>query len=351
MKKSSEFRFFNENLNAPKNWDEYMANQALIYEKLLASDEQKPFFNNASKYLKIIDRINNEIENENGFSEDLWYSNDFLINRIMLFFIDNVDEITREELRKVYIGKLDKEELNAIAFNISEEFEGYLITINFSLDIKLSIIAEVFTTYMHFKSHEVKNLFGKMLVNFILLLSDISKFNPKYSEDLPNKYREGYSEMSYKLYYGATAFLVAHELGHHLLKHTEVRDKGIMLDYIPNIKSYNINHAYEFAADSFAIDLMLKDKRYEGREQSERKISLDYLTSPLYVILSLAVETNDPTLASDTHPSLKDRYLNMISKIKEYCTDQEALILEGIFEQIANLIKITNKNWNKNWWE
>ena len=354
MKKYPKDQFFDENLNAQRNWDEYILKTA----KEEAQKDPHPHLP-IDQFIEdnTIPSFSTEEEEEEDFTTELWYSNDSFLNTIMLHFIDNVDEKTSHELRKFFIGKLGPQKSpNAEARNRKPEIdEGYLITYNFTLDFGISRLTEVYASYIHYKGHigEYKKQLGELLLNNYMMLFNLEKFNPAYKRNLPVHIQEQYNESSYKHYFGATAFVVAHEIGHHLLKHTVVKEDSMMItyknDFIDMIGT-NIDHEYEFAADDFAVDFFLKDKRYELYNK-ERKIDLNYLTSPLYVMLALALDTNDPTAVDGDHPPIRDRYLKLLSKLSNYCTEGEIKLLKEIFRDIVQGIQDMYKPWIKVWWE
>lgn len=136
------------------------------------------------------------------------------------------------------------------------------------------------------------------------------------------------------LFEAGMSFIIGHEIGHHILKHTES-------DAAPERKRLE-----EFEADNFGLDLVIK--RMKIREKN-------YLFAPLMVILMLALAEAKPDEPSEEHPPLKERYLNLLKKLSEY--DEElAPKLQHHFLTLAawiyddDLFSNQKDYWDTEWW-
>ncbi|KAA9023560.1 M48 family metalloprotease [Niallia endozanthoxylica] len=325
-------QFFEDNPNNDRNWLKKFTEDTL---------------NDVPENVK--DVIIKEFEVQQDLIEelDLWYSNDVFIHLLMSKFIDEADELTRNELKEVYIGKKYSDEANATAHNLDPSYKGYLISFNFELEYQLFNLSEVFAAEILLCiTHEniMKNLIATLLVSNIKALPNQSNVGMQVQKLLPEQLLKQYSDLSIYAYLGATAFIVAHEIGHHFLKHTDQNKDSILPFRSNNIRGGNINHEYEFAADEYALSLMLKSNEEGG-------FKIEYLAGPLIAILTLALEDECLDKSSDTHPSLKDRFFNIKDKIKSYCSEEEYETLFALTDRIINYIHEIKNPWNGNkWW-
>lgn len=197
---------------------------------------------------------------------DLWYSNDYFIHLLMSQFIDEADEITRNELKEVFIGKKYSDEVNATAHDIDSNYNGYLITFNFELEYQLFNLSEVFASEILFctnKDKEITPFIAALLVANVTALPNQSERGMYLQSMLPSQTWKHYCNISMYAYLGATAFVLAHEIGHHFLKHTKQNNSISSISPFRNynIRGGNINHEYEFAADEYALKLMLQNNK------------------------------------------------------------------------------------------
>ncbi|WP_270364431.1 hypothetical protein [Bacillus paranthracis] len=333
MTKYAMDMFFEDNPKTGKNWLKQYLENAIK--------------NSPEDFRAILEEKYNEHKEIIG-ELDLWYSNDYFIHLIMSQFIDETDEITRNELKEVYIGKKNSDEVNAIAHEIDPDYKGYLITFNFELEYQLFNLSEVIASEILLctsKDEESKKLIGVLLISNIKALPDQSELGLYIQSKLPEQIRKTYSDFTMYAYLGATAFVLAHEIGHHFLKHTNQQNNSILPFRNHHIRGGNINHEYEFAADEYALDLMLQCNK-------KKSLKFEYLAGPFIAIITLAFEDSAPDKSNDSHPSLKDRYFNIKDKIRNYCSEEQYETLLVFTERIIEHIHGAVNPWNDNqWWK
>lgn len=326
-------RFFEDNPKIDGNWLKQFIEDAI---------------KNSPDDLKVI--LEEEYNKNQEMIEELelWYSNDYLIHLIMSQFIDEADEITRNQLKEVFIGKIYSDEVNATAHEIDPDYKGYLITFNFEFEYQLFNLSEVIASEILFctsKDEESKNLIGVLLLSNIEALPNQNESGMYIQSMLPEQMRQTYNNLSMYAYLGATAFVLGHEIGHHFLKHTNKPNNSITPFRNYHIRGGNINHEYEFAADEYALSLMLKGNKEESRK-------FEYLAGPVIAIITLALEEQSPDKSNNSHPSLKDRYINIKNKIQDYCSEEEYETLFILIERIIQYIHEAVDPWNNNeWWK
>lgn len=350
-KKYVKQKFFTENQTGKKDWLKEFVMDAL-------NEIPEEHTNMKEMLEKLSDKFHIILErNSENFDTELWYSNDIIINKIMHAFINNADEVSKEELKKVYIGKLKSDDINAEAHYKDSEYKGYLITYNFELEYISANFSELLVSYFLFitnRSDELKDI-------IILLVVSILNALPNQSEEVIyissskefSELKPIYSKMFMDSLIGAKAFVVAHEIGHHFLKHTDLK-KTFMQPYIR--AEGNKEHADEFAADEFAINLMFTRKNKSEQDENDPVLvdleSLGYYFGPMIVFISLAYNDSEPWVDSKTHPSIQERYLKVIKQMKDYSEDNQ---YEFLLEFTTELFEIINKKkllWeNSTWWD
>ena len=101
------------------------------------------------------------------------------------------------------------------------------------------------------------------------------------------------------------------------------------------IRGGNINHEFEYAADDFAIDLMLKNKS---------NLKIEYLAGPFLVMLALALDDPTPQISCDSHPSIKDRFESIQKRISLSYKDEEVVqTLFSLTNRVAEFVNATSK--------
>ncbi|WP_231692002.1 phage exclusion protein Lit family protein [Bacillus cereus] len=334
---SAKVRFLDRNMGVEEDWDEHMAEQnpGPSVDTMFKLQED---YGNATNY---------------GLGREKWYSNDFFINSLVLKLLNDAegkDKKLFEELKKVYIGYMGKPGMTVEAMNMVEESDDYLITMNFDIDLQMQLMCELTSSYLYSLHPTVKN--GELLDQYIdmgenlLYLVNKNALIEKIEGERMNGQdkKEGMvpdaKDITHKehiatdLFEAGMSFIIGHEIGHHILKHTES-------DAAPERKRLE-----EFEADNFGLDLVIK-----GLKRREK----NYLFAPLMVILMLALAEAKPDEPSEEHPSLKDRYLNLLSKLSEH--DKElAHELQQNFQKLATWIykgpifSSQKDYWDTKWW-
>lgn len=335
MYNNVEKKFFKENPKAYENW---------ILEFLENAIKKSP------PHLKSLLEEKYEMAKPILDEQYSWFSNDLFIHHIMYNLINNANQDIKEELEKVWIGKLnDNMEATAIAHTVDHDFEGYLITLNFEMEYLLLNVCEALAGELLICTHKEEKYEEPMrdlyFTNF-LSLPEQNELAMFIREVLSPEINEKLSDFSSTAYIGATTFVIAHEIGHHFLKHTEINNKFIKPYRDMYIRGGNINHEYEYAADDFAIDLMLKNKS---------NLKIEYLAGPYLVMLALALEDPTPQFSCDSHPSIKDRYGNIKSRIASKYENKEHIeVLDALSSRVTEFINITTKpeRWKgREWWK
>ncbi|MCE4052105.1 hypothetical protein [Bacillus sp. Au-Bac7] len=340
-KKSAKERFLDRNFGVLEDWDKHMAKQ----------------IPNGKEMLKLQEEFGNRTNYELG--REMWYSNDFFINSLVLNFITDAEESGENELvnelKNIYVGMLNKPGINAEALNMDEEFDGYLINIYFDMEIQLTLISRLVSCYLyglHPRSNgEWIGLLTEMVDNLVFLVDKLTYIQVAKArmndEDRHIDFDSHKLHIETDLFVAGMSFIIGHEIGHHFLKHTESIPRNIVSRFIPTNVTSNQMHLDEFAADNFGFDLVIKGMKIRNKNT---------LFSPLMVLLMLALGDEKPEEPSQNHPSPRDRYLNLLSRLSEY--DEEiALSLQLIFNDLATWIyddDIFSKKkgyWDTVWWE
>ncbi|MFL0364629.1 ImmA/IrrE family metallo-endopeptidase [Pseudobacillus sp. 179-B 2D1 NHS] len=339
-KKSAKERFLDEFIGGVEDFDKHLAEE--IYK-----DENPYLKNNMIKILEEQEDFGNVINL--GLGREMWYSNDFFINCLILDFITEAEDDLVDELKQIWVGMLGKPGVNAEAINMDEESEGYLIKMHFEMDLNIQLISELVAYHvygMQIKDMSERNKLLPEMAELLLYLLN--------KEALLKKAKEGAKEdqvdrnsprlhIASELNEAGMKFVLGHEIGHHFLKHTESNGKNIVSKFIPTDVTSNQFHLDEFAADNFGFNLLIRGMK----ERNDNK-----LLAPLMVILMLAIYDRTPEEPSQCHPSLRDRYLNLLSRVSEH-NEEVAFGLQQIFNYVATWINNTvhGSYWKTEWWK
>ncbi|WP_088291622.1 hypothetical protein [Bacillus mycoides] len=282
---------------------------------------------------------------------DLWYSNHAVIQIIMERLVEQADEKLKIELQKVFIGvKMnDTDPLpNAIARIIDPEYKGYLITLNFEIGYVLSIIAGLTATIVSTATTEDESdrkILGELLDLKVAALPEKSEEALIYNGKLPLHLLTQELDNYGNVIEGMLTFVIAHEIGHHFLKHTEHSGEDMFPFGGHNIRGGNIYHEEEYLADEFALDLMLNNNQ-------NTYLPYNYMGGPLYTMIALALRDKFPHQGDEEHPSTRERYLNIKRELMEYCTDEEYKHVMFFVDHVLLIIHDISNPWKGNkWWE
>ncbi|MCU7667491.1 hypothetical protein [Bacillus thuringiensis] len=337
---SAKDRFLDRYLGVKEDWDKHMAEQ------------------NPGPSTDILLKLQEDYGNatNHGLGSEKWYSNEFFNHSLVLNFInDALDKEDRElvaELQKVYIGYIDTPGMTAEAMNMDEESYGYLITMNFDIELQMELMCNLTSSYLYsLNLHSIENnkeefeQYRDMEENLWYLVDKNALLDKRKSERMDGQDKKERivqdvkditpkEDIATDLFEAGMSFIIGHEIGHHVLKHTES-------DATPERKRLE-----EFDADEFGLNLVIK--RLKSREKK-------YLFAPLMVILMLALAEAKPDEPSEEHPSPKERYFNLLNKLSEY--DEElAQELQHHFQTLAawiyddTLFSNQKDYWNTEWW-
>ncbi|MFF2856553.1 hypothetical protein [Peribacillus sp. NPDC058002] len=338
-KKSARERFLDRFFGGVEDWDKYLTDS-------ISQEENAYDYEYGLKILEVQEQFGNRTNSELG--REMWYSNDFFINSLILNFITDAEDDLVTELKQIYVGLLGIREFNAEAMEMIEESEEYLITMNFEIDQQLTYISTLFSYYiygMYIPDEERDELYPKMvdslrdLVDKEALMKKISNQIPY--DDVPVDYESPRLHIATDLFVASMSFVLGHEIGHHFLNHTGSNGRNIISKFIPTDVTFNQLHLDEFAADNFSFDLLIRGMKEKNANT---------LFAPLMVIFMLAIYDKTPEESSQTHPSLRDRYLNLLSKVSEQ-DEKLALSLQSIMNELASWINDILKGHGKTeWW-
>lgn len=336
MKKSAKAIFLDRYFGGVEDWDENICNRipnSDIGKKILAEQEE---YGNATN---------------SGLGRELWYSNDFFINSLVLNFITDKEDDLVDELKKIYIGVLGNPGVAAEAKNMDEESDEYLIILHFDMVIKLDIVCRLVAN--HIVSSQISNESEREKLLPLMAENLLHLIDPKalalnahllllQGDIEPVDINSPILQIASELYVAGMSFVLGHEIGHHFLKHTESKGRNIVSKFIPIDNTSNQYRLDEFAADNFGFDLLI-------RGMKERNDSV--LLAPLIVMLMLALYEQNPEEPSEEHPSLRDRYLNLISRISEQ-NYEIAVNFQKRFDGIATWINVARGGyWETEWWK
>ncbi|PFO85769.1 hypothetical protein [Bacillus cereus] len=335
MNNNVEKKFFKENPKAYENWFVEFTENAI---------------KKCPPYLKELLEEKYKIAKPILDEQYTWFSNDLFLHHIMYNLINDANEEIKGELEKVWIGKLDdKLEATAIARTIDPDFSGYLITLNFEMEYLLCNVCEALAGELLICTHKdekYKKLMTELYITNFMSLPEQNERAIFIREELPSVIDKKISDFFSLAYIGATTFVIAHEIGHHFLKHTEVDSVFIKPYRDMYIRGGNINHEFEYAADDFAIDLMMQNKS---------NLKIEYLAGPYLVMLALALVDPTPQFSCDSHPSIKDRFENIKQRIALNYKDEEVVeTLIALTNRVTEFINISAKpeRWKgREWWK
>ncbi|MGE7762264.1 hypothetical protein [Peribacillus sp. NPDC097895] len=341
-KKSAKERFLDGFLGGVEDWDKHLAE---------AINNENPYLKN--KMLKILEEqedFGNAINS--GLGREMWYSNDFFINSLILDFITDAEDDLVNGLKQIWVGMLGKPGVDAEAINMVAESEGYLIKMHFEMELNIHLISDlvayhVYGMQIRDMSERVKLLpeMAELLLYLIDKKALLKKATEVAQEDQVDlKSPRSRLHIASELYEAGMKFVLGHEIGHHFLKHTESNGRNIVSKFIPTDVTSNQLHLDEFAADNFGFDLLIRGLK----ERNDNN-----LLAPLIVILMLAIYDKTPEEPSQDHPSLRDRYQNLLSRVSEH-NEKAACGLQQIFNNVATWINYSLREsgyWKTEWWK
>ncbi|MFD1735411.1 hypothetical protein ACFSCX_02435 [Bacillus salitolerans] len=343
-KKFAKERFIDGFLGGVEDWDNHLA-------EAINKDENPYLKDKLLKILKEQEDFGNAINS--GLGREMWYSNDFFINSLILDFITGAEDDLVNELKQIWVGMLGKPGVNVEAINMNDEFEGYLIKMHFEMELNIHLISDLVAYYVYgmqiSSERERVKLFPEM-AELLLYLIDKKALLKKATEVAQNdqENQEDHNSprlnIASELYEAGMKFVLGHEIGHHFLKHTESTGRNIVSKFVPADVTSNQLHLDEFAADNFALDLLISGMK----ERNDNN-----LLAPLIVLLMLAIYDKTPEEPNQSHPSFRDRYLNLLSRVSEH-DEKVASGLQQIFNNVATWINYSLSEsgyWKTEWWK
>jgi|GEM_PF-4334625 len=307
----------------------------------------------------------NDIVEKQQLSEknDLKYSNEYRFNFWLVQLLDfSETPIFKEFIDRTYVGIRKDTEVNAEAIERSGKDGDFLIAIHFGLYNLIELVCDTLgRTSLYLILSNADNISKSISEEIDLLKEDIEvgirkiknrsvshKLKISVDKDLQlmdfkvydsKIYPDFLKEIANKFKPTTNLFVIMHEIGHHKLEHTLNRNIEL-LDAIPaTIKKwteeiFNEDQKMEIEADSFAL-LFFLTMKYDPSTNGLAKFPVTkkhYATGAIMAFLALALFELDINRESESHPSIKNRILNIanISKFlleeKEYYSVKMAIV-------------------------
>ena len=252
--------------------------------------------------------------------EELRYSNSIHVN-MMCEGIAEIDDAHRALLEDYFIGvEIDwKPDVNAGAFYKKPSYSGHIVALDAGLLNHYRFLLAPFVTLSWVidaddsaKQSSLEDHLRGQLEDLAYLRTHNRTFKEINRLEVP---RFPSDEMNLEhIYYqnAALTFVILHEVGHHVLKHTELSRLGIRTDRAHarvRERAMNDDHRQEFDADYYAMESIEKLVEGQGRADDDGvSISKNaYLLGPLLGLLGIAHVTDDVEAHSSTHPAVVDR--------------------------------------------
>jgi hypothetical protein len=275
------------------------------------------------------------------------YSKDAILNDLMGFFVECTNGEIKEELEKFWIEQQEEEDSPTNADN-----KEYIVQYNLALDDVIRQVAEVFAIYFtmnKFKPAKDESLFyhcGQVMFNNLEGLRDCNAFDYDLAEELlPEEVLEYYNEKCENFYRVGSMFLLARETGYKILHNR----RALFYTAVScGLEVPNESHQEEFDADRFAVDFILKN--LYNKPFLDSSISSEYISGPLILVIAIALLTDDACEYTSVHPSVQERWNNIVDAIQPYCSPNELNILTALFSTINDYIQGHLHWWKSEWW-
>lgn len=283
------------------------------------------------------------LENETIVCEDLYFSiikhntycEDSIINNIVRDFIDTIEDGSEKAKMlhsTVKITNINKPQANAQEYNPLSH-EKYEIEISNRLIDQIKYTSELFAA-LRLKSKIIDTEFEKLVIDAFNahFLDEISDFLSSNYPGLLNEYKG----ISNNIYLNSLSFLIAHEYGHHLLKHTNQSKDNSTKPF----------HAWEMDADKFAYFLLISTMHNEG------EIHLDCFIGILCLYLATALLEINPCTEGEKHPSTSRRlnaFVEYLDKLDIEFHGRKTVYDE--FFGVCNILSKTGRWSSPEWWK
>jgi hypothetical protein len=329
--KSSRQRFFDEDSVAKQNW--------------LTGRARKLAFCVGGELEGILNGLADRQESDFP-APDQTQTNSPLVAPLVRFFLDHGPADVREVLERTFIGMSEEFEkpAKACAAGRHHEYTGHLITINAEMEYDLARIADVGAAYMEVLRAGRRGLAAELRLATRLLFQcvDIVGYRIGLTLDAfdwyPSDYRSDFDRQAGEFFVWGLMFVLGHELGHHVLGHTEPRSIEI---------EPRESQEHELAADAFAAQAIFESVNahpdYEG-------FPVPMLAGPLVALTALAVEHVDGTTDRTTHPSDSRRWRNVLQASSAYLTSDELETMERLGDTINGYLQGRLQLWPSSWW-
>ena len=296
-----------------------------VWEKWIEAGETKPNISNIAK---------NTINHENAYFQEIVS---------IAYSIANIPKGALRIEQAPFI--LDSYDLYA-----SRALDGYLVIVDETFFKMLFSLINIlmFSAYNFIEESEeesYRNLF-KRLINEYIELKRFTPFKSKEMPEIQSLLQKDYetAEFTTYLFNSLKTFMLAHEIGHCLLKHTDEtikksfrsEDKEVILDI--DKRSYK----HEFEADIFGYNLFRKvmDTTDDSIDKAYLKYRFEF--APLFLfdifeqIDKLTESINHTKIESRTHPSPKNRKLNLMNYFQLQETD---ILYQNLKSVLKDLMK------------
>jgi len=295
--------------------------------------------------------------------QKLEYSNDEYINNIISYLVKKESDVELKEIfSKTWGGMLSRNEVNAKAYR--KETNGYIISMTSSLQYIVKRISDLFSCFITFiyildsyNQPDKEDIIKYCATIFEKHLNKLNESSPSPTdhtlvEKLPNSLRTYYSNSNISFLNSAMLFIALHEIGHHILCHTnESGSNSSLWKWFKKTKETEIDincHIKEEEADDLAIYLAFKDITIPLCDDG----FLAYAFGSIVTMIAVAYESDNPCKSSHTHPSIKDRYLKVLNALQENCTEEQYNTLINIAGIVLKWINKATGKWDNNeWWK
>lgn len=329
-RKSSRERFFEEDAVGLPNW--------------LIDRARKLAFNVGGDLESRLNALAGEWEKTLAAS-DLTHSNSPIVSAIARFFAEHGPPEVRAVMERTFIGMSEEygEDGNARASGARPEYDGHLITVNAELEYDLARAADLYSAYVQLNrvSQDAAPSEQTPAIALVMLCLDILGYRKALAPDvfdwISEERRASFDRVAGDLLVWGLAFVLGHELGHHVLGHTTG----------PPDPQRDERYKKELEADHFATRVLFESARahpdYSGT-------SLALLAGPLVALTAMAIEQADPAVGGDTHPSAAERWARVNESARAYVHDDERIAMLRLFENVNGLILKRLELWPERWW-
>ncbi|WP_413304431.1 hypothetical protein AA0X95_00990 [Bacillus sp. 1P10SD] len=271
------------------------------------------------------------------------WSNDRLLEELVVKLINNNSDYIRKRLENVFIAKIRDFKSNAYAVQSMVEYWGDLVYFHVGLSDACFQFTTVYTEFLQARGkikideHSDKMAYVNVLIHVHKLLEAIKDWTIQNEDIVGLKENTIIIPESNKIEQKAASiavltdlFILSHEVSHHLLGHTGKRNDGLtVLNLLPKDCRYwenkNLNHSNEYQADALALMLMLgisaSNFTQSQLAKGESRKEIETVLGSLLTLSILKLMSKDSNKPSETHPSIDSRIEQCKKILSLFVTD------------------------------